>query len=176
MLFRIIMVLSLTLFPTDVLAEEMIDKMLAVVSRTVITQSDIQVLETLHQQHSPSLPILKKRAQQSQLGFLVELEIMFALAEGVPVYNIPPQKWKSVKRSLVPILQTEQGKIYGDRFLHWMQLQIIAENYVRTNLGVSPDNPVTIEKYIVWMRRQKKKVSYRIVPQDRIIYKPFSDN
>ena len=165
MLFRFIMVLSLTLFPTYVLAEEMIDKMLAVVSRTVITQSDILVLKILHRHHPPSLNILKQRAQQSELDFLIELEIIYALAEGVPVYNIPPQKWEEIKRSLIPVLESEHGQIYGDRFLHWIQLQIIGENYVRTNLGITPDNPVSIEEYKEWMIGQKKKVSYRVTKQ-----------
>ena len=167
MLFRVIMVLSLTLFPINVSAQEFIDQMLAVVVRTVITQSDIKVVQTLHQNHPPALAILKERSLQSTLEFLVEVEIMYALAEGVPVYQIPKEEWLKAQESLAPLLKTELGKTHRDRFLYWLRLQIIAENYVQTNLGITEDYQGSIDDYQTWMADQKKRIRYRIVPEKK---------
>ena len=86
MFFRFFCLFSLTLFPSYVSAQEPIDSMLGVVEQNVITQSDIKTLRLINQYHIPETAILYERSGNNSVDFLIETEILHALASGVPIY------------------------------------------------------------------------------------------
>lgn len=154
---------SVTFFVPPVSAQEVIDAMLAVVTQSVITQSDIQTLELLNQFHIPDTTFLYERSGVAPLDFLIETEIMYTLASGVPIYAMSEEEEKYSISLTQKIIRENPDFLYHDRVDHWLRAQLISENYVRTNLGITKSNNVSISTYLRWVQEQKKRVPHRKV-------------
>jgi hypothetical protein len=166
MLFRTIILLSLTLFSPTVFAQDPIDAMLAVVARNVITQSDIKTLALLNQYHIPDVSFLYERSGLEPLNHLVELEIIHTLASGVPIYAISLEK-EAYTTTLLQKINAENSSFpFTDRLSYWLRIQIVSENYVRINLGLSKNNTASIPTYLRWLESQKTRVPHRIITED----------
>lgn len=144
-------------------AQENIDEMLAVVERNVITQSDIQVLSILNRYHVPESVFLHERSTQDPIMYLVEMKILDTLANAVPIYNLSIEKENYIHKLLPQILSENHSFPYHDRVGHWLRTQLIAENYVRINLGLSKTNNGSLSAYLRWVQDQKYRVPHRIV-------------
>ena len=152
---------SVTFFAVPVSAQESIDSMLAVVTQNVITQSDIQTLQLLNQFHIPDTTFLYERSGIEPLDFLIETEIMYTLAAGVPIYAMSEQEKAYSKELSNKIKRENPDFLYIDRINHWLKAQLVAENYVRTNLGITKSNNVTMTTYLRWFEEQKIRVPHR---------------
>ena len=161
MFFRFFCLFSLTLFPSYVSAQESIDSMLGVVEQNVITQSDIKTLRLINQYHIPETAILYERSGNHTLDFLIETEILHALASGVPIYAMTEKEQTYSTALFKKIYKENPSFLYKDRIDYWLRIQIIAENYIRINLGVTQDNNLSMSTYLRWVEDQKKRVPHR---------------
>ena len=161
MFFRFFCLFSLTLFPSYVSAQEPIDSMLGVVEQNVITQSDIKTLRLINQYHIPETAILYERSGNHALDFLIETEILHALASGVPIYAMTEKELKYSTALFKKIYKENPSFVYKDRIDYWLRTQIIAENYIRINLGVTQNNNLSMSTYLRWVEDQKKRVPHR---------------
>ena len=167
MLERTLIILFMLVLPLPITqpvhAQENIDEMLAVVERNVITQSDVSALSLLNLYHVPDTNFLYERSAQAPVLFLVELKILNTLASAVPIYNLSADKENYILRLLAKINAENRAFPFPERIHHWLRAQLIAENYVRINLGLSKTNTGSLSAYVRWMEQQKKRVSHRIV-------------
>ena len=161
MFFRFFCLFSLTLFPSYVSAQEPIDSMLGVVEQNVITQSDIKTLRLINQYHIPETAILYERSGNHTLDFLIETEILHALASGVPIYAMTEKEQRYSTALFKKIYKENPSFLYKDRIDYWLRTQIIAENYIRINLGVTQNNNLSMSTYLRWVEDQKKRVPHR---------------
>ena len=161
MFFRFFFLFPLTLFASPVSAQELIDSMLGVVVQNVITQSDIQTLQLINQYHIPETAILYERSGNNALDFLMETEILYTLASGVPIYEMTEKEQKYRSALLKKISKENPYFLYKDRVSYWLQGQIVAENYIRINLGVTRENNLSMSTYLRWIKEQKKRVPHR---------------
>lgn len=161
MFFRFFCLFSLTLFPSYVSAQEPIDSMLGVVEQNVITQSDIKTLRLINQYHIPETAILYERSGNNTLEFLIETEILHALASGVPIYAMTEKEQRYSTALFKKIYKENPSFLYKDRIDYWLRTQIIAENYIRINLGVTQNNNLSMSTYLRWVEDQKKRVPHR---------------
>ena len=161
MFFRFFCLFSLTLFPSYVSAQEPIDSMLGVVEQNVITQSDIKTLRLINQYHIPETAILYERSGNNSLDFLIETEILHALASGVPIYAMTEKEQRYSSALFKKIYKENPSFLYKDRIDYWLRTQIIAENYIRINLGVTQNNNLSMSTYLRWVEDQKKRVPHR---------------
>ena len=156
MFIRFFCLFSLTLIATLVSAQERVDSMLGVVVQNVITQSDIQTLHLINQYHIPETPILYERSGNNSLDFLIETEILHTLASGVPIYSMTEKEQKYTETLYKKIATENPQFIYMERVIYWLQEQIIAENYIRINLGITEENNLSMSTYLRWIKEQKK--------------------
>ena len=145
-------------------AQESIDSMLGVVMQNVITQSDIKSLHLINQYHIPETAILYERSGKEPLDFLMETEILHALASGVPIYEMTEKEKKYSTQLYKKISKENPQFLYIDRIDYWLQAQIIAENYIRINLGVTKENNLSMSTYLRWIEDQKVRVPHRKLP------------
>tara|TARA_B100000683_G_C12347246_1_gene497303 strand:+ start:394 stop:840 length:447 start_codon:yes stop_codon:yes gene_type:complete len=142
-------------------AQERIDSMLGVVVQNVITQSDIETLRLINQYHIPETSILYERSGNKSLDFLMETEILHALASGVPIYSMTEKEQQYSTALFKKIYKENPYFLYKDRIDYWLKAQIIAENYIRINLGITQDNNLSMSTYLRWVEDQKKRVPHR---------------
>ena len=161
MFFRFFCLFSLTLFLSDVSAQEIIDSMLGVVVQNVITQSDIQTLHLINQYHIPETAILYERSGNNSLEFLIETEILHTLASGVPIYEMTEKEQQYRSTLFKKISKENPYFLYKERVDYWLQAQIISENYIRINLGITQENNLSMSTYLRWIEEQKKRVPHR---------------
>ena len=165
--------LSLYLNIQPVIAENPVDRIVVVIEEYTITQSDISLEQELATLIPSSSKTLQYYRENNPKEALIQRNILRIFAGDINLYSANPieiQKryeqflahWKHIQEYNEFILRHGLDE---DRLLGLIKSQIIAENYLEKNIGISSGQEISTSqiKFEAWLEQSKRTLSLREV-------------
>ena len=159
MLFNFLILINL--FLSEPQAEPVVlDRLLASVEDTVITQSDFNLVVSLTSSLESEYPPLSIK-HSSALDYLIQLHVIGVLAKDNPVYKPSTLELDQTLNQYSTTRQYYSYQELNDFFV----LKLTAEKYMLSNLPLDKDSNKQRIDYRNWYENQLKRVSVKTVKQ-----------
>ena len=171
---RTVLCIALMFLSLPMKASEVIDRIVAVVDRSIISLSDVRLGAELSSLSPSPFPPFQARREDS-LQFLIEVRVLRRLAGDVPLYMPTDDE---IQSRLLLIKDSWDSRLDYNKFLEKHGLDeaklraalktlMVAERYAVRSVGVVPgeDSKQLKQRYELWINKLLSSANYRLIEE-----------